>query len=85
MNELERKQTDLITEFDRYIREHPEFAEQFPFNAVVCLQLEGDDEYNAWSRRVADQVAEAGQPIVYVRIKKLRPQISRIEEVEVQA
>ena len=85
MSEFERKHTELITEFDRYIRQHPEFAEQFPVYAVVCIQLAGDDDYNAWSRRLAERVAEVGQPIVYVGIKKLLPVRSRIEEVEVQA
>jgi len=85
MSELEHKHTQLITEFDRYIRQHPEFAEQFPLNAVVCLQLADDDDYNVWSRRLAERVAEVGQPIVYVKIKKLLPWRSRIEEVEVQA
>ena len=85
MSEFEHRHTELITEFDRYIRQHPAFAEQFPGHAVVCLQLAGDDDYNAWSRRLAERVAEGRQPIVYVKIKKLRPWRSRIEEVEVQA
>lgn len=85
MSEFERKQTELITEFDRYIQQYPEFAEQIPFNAVICLQLDEDEDYNAWSRRLAQQVADAGQPIIYIRIKKLLPWRSRIAELEVQA
>jgi len=39
MNIYERKNTELIKEFDRYVREHPEFADDIPKNAVL-LQLE---------------------------------------------
>jgi len=83
MNVMERKNTELIKEFNRYIREHPEFADSIPNNAVVVLQLDGDEEFNKWSREIAKSHAEKGQPIVYVRIKKMRPIRSRIEELEV--
>lgn len=33
-------------EFDRYLREHPEFADKIPDNAQVILLLEGDEEFN---------------------------------------
>ena len=42
MNIYERKNTELIKEFDRYVREHPEFADDIPNNAVVVMQLEGN-------------------------------------------
>lgn len=83
MNVMERKNTELIKEFNRYIREHPEFADSIPNNAVVVMQLEGDEEFNRWSDEIAKSHAEKGQPIVYVRIKKIRPIRSRIEELEV--
>lgn len=37
-----QKNTELIKEFNRYVREHPQFAEQIPNDAAVILQLEGD-------------------------------------------
>ena len=46
MNIMERKNTDLIKEFDRYIREHPDFADNIPNNTIVIMQLEGDEEFN---------------------------------------
>jgi len=49
MNIMERKNTELIKEFDRYIREHPEYADSIPKNALVIMQLEGDEEFNQWS------------------------------------
>ena len=83
MNVLERKNTELIKEFDRYIREHPEFADNIPNNAVVVMQLEKDEEFNKWSRGIAKSQAEKGQPVVYIRIKKMRPIRSRIDELEI--
>ena len=83
MNIMERKNTDLIKEFDRYIRERPGFADTIPQNAVVIMQLEGDEEFNTWSRQLGKSYAEKGQTIVYVTIKKIKPIRSRIEKLEV--
>jgi len=30
MNVFEQKNAELVTEFDRYVREHPDFAERIP-------------------------------------------------------
>lgn len=72
----------LGMEFDRYMKEHPEFRERIPNNAQVVLLLEGDEEFNQWGIRVGKEQAEKGQPIIYVTIKKLGPAHSRIEELE---
>ena len=55
---LEKKHAILVTEFDRYVIEHPEFAAKIPPNAQVVLQVEGDDEYNEWSRQLAKRQRE---------------------------
>jgi Family of unknown function (DUF5647) len=83
MNIMERKNTELIKEFNRYIREHPEYADSIPKNALVIIQLEGDEEFNQWSLELAKTHVEKSQPVVHIRIKKLRPTRSRIEELEV--
>ena len=80
--ELELRYSELVSEFDQYVREHPELAERLPKEAHVVLQLEGDEELNEWAREVARQNAEEGRPLVYVKIKKLKPLHSRIEELE---
>ena len=80
---LEKKHGILVTEFDRYVVEHPEFAEKIPQNARIVLQVEGDDEYNRWSRELADRQRETGQVVVYVKVKGLRPVKSRLIEPEV--
>jgi len=45
VNAFEQKNTELIKEFTRYVREHPKFAEQIPNDAIIILQLEGDEEF----------------------------------------
>ncbi len=84
MNLFERKNTELIKEFNRYIREHPEFADSIPDDAVVVMQLEGDEKFNAWNRRLAESRAQEGRPIVYIKIKGLAPLRSRIKSLELE-
>jgi len=84
MNVMERKNTNLIKEFNRYVREHPEFADNIPDNSIVIIQLEGDEDFNKWSRKLAKSHVEKGQPLIYVSIKKIKPVRSRIEELELK-
>jgi hypothetical protein len=84
MNVMERKNTELIKEFNTYVREHPEFAEQIPNNAVVIMQLEGDEEFNNWARETALSVADKDTPIVYITITELKPVRSRIEKLKLE-
>jgi Family of unknown function (DUF5647) len=85
MNIFEQKNAELGTEFDRYVREHPDFVERIPPNALVAMLIEGDQEFNRWSQEGAPRQAEKQQPIVYVKIKRIQPIRSRIEEIEVSA
>lgn len=82
MNTYERRNSLLGLEFDRYMREHPEFSERIPDDAQVVLLLEGDEEFNRWSTRIGKEQAESGQPVVYITIKKLGPAHSRIEDLD---
>jgi len=83
INVLEKKHAILVTEFDRYIVEHPEVAARIPQNAQIVLQIEGDEEYNAWSRELAERQREREQPVVFVKVKGLRPAKSRLIKPEV--
>ena len=74
-----------MKEFDRYIIEHPEFADSIPHNSLVVMQIEGDNEFNAWAREASLSAAEKDTPIVYVTIKELKPVRSRIEKLELVA
>lgn len=76
------KNSMLVKEFDRYILEHPKFADTIPDNALVVMQIEGDDEFNTWARETSLDAAEKDIPIAYVTIKELKPVRSRIEKLE---
>jgi hypothetical protein len=81
--ELAALNTQLIGEFNQYVFDHPDVLEKIPQGAVIVLQLEGDEEYNAWSRRIAEASHESGRPVVYFYIRKLAPPRSRILEGEI--
>ena len=85
MNIHKKRNSLLGMEFDRYLREHPEFADKIPDNAQVILLLEGDEAFNAWSARIGKDQAAQDQPLLYVTIKKLAPAHSRIEELSLTA
>jgi hypothetical protein len=84
MNVYEKKQALLVTEFDRYIMEHPEFASQIPHDAQVVIQVEGDEPFNAWGRELAQRQREKGQAVAYVHVKGLRPVHSRLDDPVIQ-
>ena len=75
---LEKKHAILVTEFDRYVVEHPEFAVNIPQNAQIVLQVEGDKQYNDWSMQLAERQREPSQRVVYVKVKGLTPVRSRL-------
>ena len=76
--------TMLVKEFDKYVLEYPEFAEQIPDNALVVMQIEGDREFNKWARQTAQNAVESDTPIVYVTITELKPVRSRIEKLKLE-
>lgn len=79
---LEKKHAVLVAEFDRYVVENPEFAAKIPRNAQIVLQVEGDEEYNEWSKRLAEKQREPDQKVVYVKVKGLKPAKSRLIKPE---
>jgi hypothetical protein len=52
---------------------------------LVAMLVEGEQEFNRWSQEGAQRQAEKEQRIVYVKIKRITPIRSRIEELEVSA
>ena len=79
------KNSLLIKEFDKYVLEHPEFPDKFPDNALVVMQIEGDEEFNNWARETANRVAEKDTPIVCVTITEMKPVRSRIEKLRLES
>jgi len=68
----------LTTEFDRYLLDHPEMAEQVPLNAQIVLLPQDDPELCQKNRAVAAAQREPGQSVVYVHIDKLAPSVPRL-------
>lgn len=75
----------LSFEFQKYLMQHPELADRIPEGAVVVLQLEGNPEFNLWSRNLADSEKRAGRKVVTVRLGPMTPPVSRIAKAELQA
>lgn len=83
--ELFGKNRKLSTEFDLYLFEHPEVAEQIPENALIVLMPEVDPELCAKNLELAKARREPGQPLVYVRVEKVAPPRSRLVNPRVEA
>lgn len=75
---FEVQHTTLIREFNQYLFDHPEFADELPEGAIIVLQLAEDEEYNQWSHRLAEANREPGRPLVYIDIQALAPERSRL-------
>jgi hypothetical protein len=87
MTPLELRNAQIVSEFDRYVVEHPSFAAKIPRGAQIILQLPDDPKFNSWVRRIAKKQRQQGQPAVVVHIEKLLPARSRIRslKLEIQA
>ncbi len=68
----------LIHEFERYVLEHPRFAEKIPPRAQVVLLPIYDPDLCAYNLRNASINHEPKRPVVYVEIDHLRPRRSQI-------
>lgn len=82
--EVFTKNLILSTEFDRYILERPEFAEEIPLNAQVVFLPEDDIELCRINVEMAERQREEGQQVVYVHIGVIAPQISRLTKVSLE-
>ena len=60
-------------EFDKYLAEHPSFAQRIPNGASVILMPESDQELCKKNLSLAEKEHRQGKRVVLVRIKKLSP------------
>jgi hypothetical protein len=81
-DELFHKNLILGKEFDLYVLEHPEFAEEIPKDALVVLMPDDDPELAEINLKMVEKMRESEQPMFLVRIKKMKPITSRIAEFE---
>lgn len=72
--ELFKKNLELITEFSRYVLEHPGIAERIPKDAIVVIIPEYDKKLAEENLKTAKARREKNQPMVLVRVKKLSPE-----------
>src|SRR5437667_6027588 len=69
-----QKQFELTAELGKYLFEHPEGDEQLPDGAFVYFEIDGEAEFNEYSRRLAaEQRQREGVPIILVRTNGLAP------------
>ena len=85
MNVFEQENAELVTEFDRYFGSIRISPNRFRTTRWWPCWSKGDEEFIRWSQEGAKRQAEKGQPIVYVKIKRIQPIRSRIQEMEISA
>ena len=76
-DELFFKNVTLTTEFNKYLVEHPEFAEKIPQDCAVVLLPEDDPVFCQKVMKLVQRHAKiddvSGRTIVYVKVKRLAP------------
>lgn len=80
--ELFAKNQQLSTEFELYLLDHPELEQEIPNNTLIVLLPEYDPELSKANLDIAARNREEKQPVVYVRVHRLRK--SRIEGLELK-
>jgi Family of unknown function (DUF5647) len=83
MNELFAiKHEELLTEFNRYILEHPEFLEDIPDNALLVFIDRTDPEFSRYNLERAMEHRQhddqPDRPVVYIDVGELAPIHSRL-------
>jgi hypothetical protein len=76
------RQMELTAEFARYVLQHPEVDAALPEDAYVYFEVEGETEFNDYSRQLAERhQRQETRETVCVRVKGLAPpQGSRLIE-----
>ena len=80
-----KKNHILGVEFDRYLLEHPEILEQIPDNAEIYFLPEEDPELSEENLKAAESQRANGRAVLFVRIGRLSPPRSRLEDVRLES
>lgn len=83
--DLFKKNHILGIEFDRYLLEHPEFLEEVPENAEIFFIPEEDPELSQENLRIAEAQKAKGKTVVFVKIGRLSPPRSRLQDVRLES
>jgi len=73
-SKLIEKNLELSFEFTRYLLAHPEMERKIPKGAQVVLLPDYDEKLRRFNLKNSMRQREDGQPLIYVRIKKLNPE-----------
>ena len=69
-----QRQMELTAEFAKYVLDHPDVDGSLPEDAYVYFQVDGEPEFNEYSRQLAQRrEREEGVVAVCVRSKGLAP------------
>jgi hypothetical protein len=67
------KQLELAAEFGKFVFDHPEMDDLLRGAPVVYFQIDGEPEFNAHSRELAEQKRRTGGAVLLVRTRGLAP------------
>lgn len=71
-------------EFDKFVIEHPEVLDKIPDGAQLIFLPEYDPELCAENLKLSKSMREKKKPVIYIKLKKLSPQKSRIKQVSIE-
>ena len=84
-NKMIERNIELSTEFSRYLFDHPDLGETVPPESEIVFLPEFDNDLKSFNLKLGKKLQASGTPVVYIKIKKLRPKIlSRMEGVSVK-
>jgi len=83
--DLFKKNHILGVEFDRYLLENPELLDQIPENAELYSLPEEDPELSQENLKAAQAQKAKGGKVVLVRIGRLSPPRSRLQDVRLES
>ncbi len=70
-HEMFERNQQLSTEFDLYLLDHPEVADQIPDGALVVFVPAFDKELARRNRALARKSRAPGQSVVYVQVARM--------------
>lgn len=79
-SEFVRLNATLTTQFNAFVVTHLQWAsDTIPDNAAILVEVEGDREFNEWSRGLVHASVEPGQSIFPVLFQRLSNDGARME------
>ncbi len=83
-DEVSARNLLIGAEFDKFVMEHPEILDQIPDEAQLVFLPEYDTELCTENLKLSQSLAGKGKPIIFIKLKKLSPQKSRIKKVTIE-